>query len=223
MELGGPGGLLGFASYRGTAQRQIDYQDLDAGNGIKLPFRFIFDSGARKESPYRWTGWEAPLIESRTIPFANRFGDFEAVLVCGKRLYFQFPYRSSGGWGSGDSIGSVWLDSTAAYSQDGAWRADITGYPTTSAQGAGIPSVYVPDHYTMTMTRWDGWRLYFVDGKLSKLTTDDGTVLNWNYSGDRLTSISKGATAFLQVTYAGNVPTGITLNGDAYGIQVDTS
>ncbi len=218
VDLSGPQGVLGYADSSAHAQYEINYQSLDAGDGIKLPFRYLFNS-----DPQAGMGWDVPLLTAHAREFdpEKRYGYIEVELICGKKLYFDFPSVHSGG---GGSSGSTYLAQTSALSQDGQWYAQITGFPTSPSAGAGDQGEH---DFTLTITHWDGWKLYFGHGgQLQTLTTDTSKVLNWNYNGSgQLTSITLAATnaTLLSAAYSGSNLTAVTLNGDAYHPQTNTN
>ena len=87
IDLRGPGGLLGPTDTYGRLSHQVEYQEIDAGEGFTFPFRFIFESSAQKESPYGWSGWRVPVLESTALAWGDR--QVVVQLLCGKRLFLN--------------------------------------------------------------------------------------------------------------------------------------
>lgn len=223
VDLSAPSGTLGYADSRGRALYGLDYQEVDAGDGVKLPLRFLFSSGAVAGSDYRWTGWTVPLVES----YAKEISDFqyEVMMICGKKEYFAFEYRNGAEGGGGDPQtvpGRPHVTNTTTRNQSHTWTATIQGVPTD-------PYNYIASDIVLTITRWDGWRLKYVNGKITELTTDGGKLLKWDYSGPvgRLKRIYASATntTLLRIDYDGTTasakPTHLVVNGDSYVLTID--
>jgi len=221
VDLSPPAGIIGYADNRGRALYNVEFEGVDAGDGVKLPFRFIFQSGINAASNYQWSGWQVPIIEANLKEIAR--GYFQVTLPCGKKLNFSFPTEMT------SNAGTYCFQEASVGSQDGSWMALLgNGFPV----GLGSSQLYNfgsgASNTSFTITRWDGWSLNYLGGLLHQLTTDTGKVINWEYNGpgNRLSRIYVQSTnqTILQVTYAGtssaSFPTAITVNGDTYSLNI---
>ena len=250
IDLRGPGGLFGPTDTYGRLSHQIEYQEIDAGNGFEIPLRFIFQSSAQMESPYGWSGWRVPVIESTAAALGTN--QVEVQLLCGKRLFLKVntsnePQQdpgggsgivgepsgggsSSGGSSGGSGGGSSSGGAGAAASGPGVWAG--TAEPNEGASPDGEWTVVKDVHpnteiVTYTITRWDGWEMVYREGRLIRLTSDRGQAVEWQYNGpdgclSQIVSTPLNAV-LLQVNYAGSgAVSSIEVNGDSYVVNISS-
>jgi RHS repeat-associated protein len=110
--------------------------------------------------------------------------------------------------------------------QGGTWTSN-------DGQWTGVEGV----NNTFTITRWDGWKLEYRNGRITRLTTDGGRVLGWDYDGNnpavanRVYDVATGndvITVGLSDNVADMIGAGVsrgahsvTVNGDAYSFKYE--
>lgn len=210
-----PTPTLGDAQRDGTLLVTYDLREADFGGGLRLPMRWVFNSGDQGASPYGWSGFSCTPLEAKAV--ALRPDMVEVTLLCGKKLYFARQYTlTSGGV---VSSGPQWKSS------DGQWTA------TTGSTGSGSELIAnsTPD---FTITSWDGWELEFDEGRIARLKTDDNRTLRWEYdsvypgvvkriydvaNNNTVVSVERESSSVID-SYHFNVGK-IIINGDEYVIN----
>ena len=110
--------------------------------------------------------------------------------------------------------------------QGGTWTSN-------DGQWTGVEGI----NNTFTITRWDGWKLEYRNGRITRLTTDGGRVLGWDYDGNnpavanRVYDVATGndvITVGLSDNVADMIGAGVsrgahsvTVNGDAYSFKYE--
>lgn len=166
-----PTPTLGNAQRDGTLLVTYDLREADFGGGLRLPMRWVFNSGDQGASPYGWAGFSCTPLEAKAV--ALRPDMVEVTLLCGKKLYFARQFAPGSG---GISSGPQWKSS------DGQWTG--SGGPTTAGSGSGGSGASAGDDSStidFTITSWDGWELEFDGGRIARLKTDDNRTLRWEY------------------------------------------
>lgn len=214
--------MLGFASAEGTAFYNLDVRDIDFGEGLRIPLRFVFDSAATAPNgtlgnglpdgdafrqmrhlsgrSHGWVGWSCAILEACVAQV--RQDQYKILYPNGRVGYLQ--------QGTVDQEGNPLPGGESRlYSQHMRWEGTIDGDQ-------------------ITMTRWDGWRVVFRQGRIESMRTDKGRTFHWERLGpeNRTSRIYEPATSttILQVTYGGDGRVaGMQINGDAYALTFDGS
>lgn len=93
VDLSAPSGTLGSASSEGYVFIIREIDEVDYGNGLKLPVRIQFKSQPGKNSAFLGSGWRIPMLECSSSLY--REGMMKAELPCGKRLWLFSRKRGS--------------------------------------------------------------------------------------------------------------------------------
>jgi len=197
-------------------------RDIDLGNGLRVPLRFVFDSAAtispatatngvpegddfRKmrflsSQSYGWVGWGCAPLEACIAQV--REDQYKVLYPNGRVGYLQQSTVDQQG-------NPLPAGQSRLYSQHMRWEGTVDGDE-------------------ITLTRWDGWRVVFENGRIESMRTDKGRTFLWERLGpDTKTSRiyePSTSTTFLQATYGadGRVAT-IQVNGDTYTLAFDGS
>ncbi len=214
--------MLGFASAEGTAFYNLDVRDIDFGDGLRIPLRFVFESGATEPNrtlssglpdgdafrqmrhlsgrSHGWVGWSCSILEACIAQV--REDQYKVLYPNGRIGYMQQS--------AVDEEGNPLPEGESRfYSQHMRWEGEIDGDQ-------------------ITMTRWDGWRVVFRQGRIESMRTDKGRTFHWERLGpeNKTSRIYEPATSttILDVTYGGDGRVAaIQVNGDAYALTFDGS
>jgi len=228
-DFGPPTSVFGDCDRDGTLVVTDDLRQADFGGGLMLPVRWIYSSANKGSSPYGWDGFSLTVLESKAVKETAIL--YQVTLPCGKTLYFNKQSLPTGG---DKPVGGT--DNPVS---DGGKQND--------SGGKGVPSQTMPTHWlsndgqwkgvetfdgVFTITRWDNWELQFNQGKIFRMTTDEGRMVGWEYDegatgiATRVYDVASGNTVIqLGVSSSGADMLGssvgrgahsITVNGDTY-------
>lgn len=87
VDLSAPMNSLGASNAYGYLQVYYDVEDIDWGDGLKIPLRYKFSSELRQPSPYLGQGFWMPMLESTC--YLKRESMMRATLPCGKTMFLR--------------------------------------------------------------------------------------------------------------------------------------
>jgi RHS repeat-associated protein len=248
-DLAPPGGVFGDCDRDGTLIVTDDLREADFGGGLRLPVRWVYRSGDQSVSPYGWNGMSLTVLESKAVKQTASL--YVVTLLCGKQLYFSkqspppTPVPVEGGsstgylngrerkrmacarWGVGMLLGTgAVLPPPNFGGGGGTWVSN-------DGQWVGVEGA----NNSFTIRRWDGWELVYQNGRISRMTTDTGRVLGWDYDGNNPgvanrvyevatgnTVISVGVSDKVEDMMGAGVGRGahtVTVNGDTYSFKYE--
>ncbi|MEM1159275.1 MAG: hypothetical protein AAGH72_13590, partial [Verrucomicrobiota bacterium] len=87
VDLSAPMNSLGDSNAYGYLQIYYDVEDINWGDGLKIPLRYKFSSELKNPSPYLGQGFWMPMIESSCV--LKRESMMRATLPCGKTMFLR--------------------------------------------------------------------------------------------------------------------------------------
>jgi RHS repeat-associated protein len=231
-DLSPPGGVFGDCDRDGTLIVTDDLRDADFGGGVRLPVRWVYRSGDQSVSPYGWNGMSLTVLESKAVKQTASL--YVVTLLCGKQLYFSKRVTDTPAGGGGVSGGvTISGNRGSAIKSDAPTLAPSGTWTSNDGQWTGVESA----NNTFTITRWDGWQLVYRNGLISRLRTDGGKVLGWDYDvnnpvlATRVYDVATGndiITVGVSDNVADMIGAGVsrgahsvTVNGDTYSFKYD--